>query len=104
MSTTFPLLFPLDRFYSRHHIALPNAELVTAEAVPQPYRALLCGEHDMTPTLEAFHKDRIHLRVLERWQEGHWRVHSATAVERPFHTKREEIRRRVERTPGCPRL
>ncbi len=76
MSTTFPLLFPLDRFYSRHHIALPNAELVTAEAVPQPYRALLCGEHDMTPTLEAFHKDRIHLRVLERWQEGEalWRL------------------------------
>jgi len=76
MSEAFPLLFPLDRFYARQEIALPEARRLTANEVPQPYRQLLCGEHDMTPTLEAFHKDRIHLRVLERWQEGEalWRL------------------------------
>lgn len=30
----------------------------------------------MTPTLEAFHRDRIRLRVLKRWEEGEalWRL------------------------------
>lgn len=76
MSAPFPPLFPLDRFYARHEIALPPVQTLAAEEVPQPYRQLLCGKHDMTPTLEAFHKDRIRLRVLERWQEGEalWRL------------------------------
>ena len=37
--------------------------------MPEPYRRLLVGNHDMTPTLEAFYGERLNLRVLERQQE-----------------------------------
>lgn len=64
------LAYPLDTFYDRTGRALPRMERVTEEEVPQPYRALLCGEHDMTPTLEAFHGERLHLRVYEYRRRG----------------------------------
>lgn len=38
--------------------------------VPDPQRSLLVHERDMTPTLEAFHKEPIHLRLLERRLES----------------------------------
>ena len=38
--------------------------------MPEPYRRLLVGFHDMTPTLEAFHGERLNLRVLERQHDG----------------------------------
>jgi chorismate-pyruvate lyase len=49
---------------------LPEVVAVAAEDVPQPYHQLLVGNHDMTPTLEAFHGERLNLRLLERRQEG----------------------------------
>ena len=36
----------------------------------RPCRQLLVHENDMTPTLEAFHAERIHLSVLARRLEG----------------------------------
>lgn len=59
-------LYPLDIFYKFHSLPLPKVEVIEGEAMPLPYRSLLVGQHDMTPTLEAFHKDRIHLQVVER--------------------------------------
>ena len=38
--------------------------------VPQPYRRLLVHEEDMTPTLEAFYGQSVHLHVLRRQQRG----------------------------------
>lgn len=75
-SQAFALLFPLDRFYARENLSIPLAEPLTAQEVPEPYRSLLCGAHDMTPTLEEFHADRIRLEVLKRWEEGEalWRL------------------------------
>jgi chorismate-pyruvate lyase len=72
----FALLFPLDRFYAREDLPMPLAEPLTAQEVPEPYCSLLCGAHDMTPTLEAFHQDRIRLEVRKRWEEGEalWRL------------------------------
>ena len=70
MSAPFNLLYPLDTFYAFTGRALPLATMLEAEEVPEPYHSLLVPEHDMTPTLEAFHGDRIHLRVLERRLEG----------------------------------
>jgi chorismate-pyruvate lyase len=49
---------------------LPPLEQVDGEAVPQPYRQLLVHHHDMTPTLERFHGQDIHLRVLGRRRKG----------------------------------
>jgi len=60
------LLFPMDQFYAQTARPLPATIRVAGEEVPDPYGPLLVGDHDMTPTLEAFHKDRILIRVIER--------------------------------------
>jgi chorismate-pyruvate lyase len=49
---------------------LPVVSAVDPADVPEPYHRLLVGHHDMTPTLESFHGERLNLRVLERQQEG----------------------------------
>lgn len=64
------LLYPLDEFYARAGLALPPVHAVDGEQVPEPYRQLLVHGHDMTPTLERFHEDRIHLQVLARVLDG----------------------------------
>ena len=51
-------LFPLSSF-------LAHYESVPAEQVPPPYRSLLVHEHHMTVTVEAFHKDKVDVKVLE---------------------------------------
>jgi chorismate-pyruvate lyase len=38
--------------------------------VPEPFRSLLVHADDMTPTLERFHGDKIHIRVLRRQLRG----------------------------------
>lgn len=72
MGSDRSLLYPLDTFYARRGLFLPPAEEISSAEMPQPYRQLLAGPHDMTPTLEAYHDDAIDLRVLER------RVHADT--------------------------
>lgn len=66
-----PLLEPLAVFYARVKRALPRAEALEGEAVPQPYRRLLVHQGDMTPTLEAFHGKTIHLKVIECNKDCH---------------------------------
>lgn len=64
------LLYPLDEFYRRAGLVVPRASLVTGAEVPEPYRMLLVHERDMTPTLEKYHADRIHLRTIGRRVDG----------------------------------
>lgn len=71
MESDFNLLFPLDRFYRRAGHPLPAVCRVPGAEVPQPYNQLLVGEHDMTPTLEAFHGNTIGLRVMQRELDDH---------------------------------
>ena len=59
-------LDPLAEAYSRRGIRLPAIERVEGSVIPQPYRELLVHVRDMTPTLEAFHGEAIHLRVMSR--------------------------------------
>ncbi len=66
MSESINLLCPLDRFYARAGRPLPHIDEVSGDEMPEPYRRLLVGDHDMTPTLQAFYGEDIHLRVLER--------------------------------------
>jgi chorismate-pyruvate lyase len=66
----YPHAHPLDEFYANAGLILPPLTIVPGEEVPQPYRQLLVHEGDMTPTLEAFHKARLHLEVLNREQRG----------------------------------
>lgn len=65
-----PAVYPLDDFYARAGVALPNVEVVPPESVPEPFRTLLVHANDMTPTLAAFHASTIGLRVLSREQRG----------------------------------
>ena len=59
-----PIAYPLDDFYAQARRPLPNIVAVNGADVPEPYRTLLVHDSDMTPTLEKFHADSIHLRVL----------------------------------------
>ena len=65
----------LERFYSRAGLAPPRMRVVRGDEVPQPYKLLLVHSQDMTPTLEAFHGQSIHLSVLsrERQDDVYWR-------------------------------
>jgi hypothetical protein len=51
-------LFPLSGF-------LAHSEVVAADQVPEPYHGLLVHEHHMTVTVEAFHKEKVDVKVLE---------------------------------------
>ncbi len=59
-----PLLYPLDDFYSRTGRELPAIEPIKGEAMPEPYNTLLVHQDDMTPTLQNFHRDSIHVHAL----------------------------------------
>jgi chorismate-pyruvate lyase len=66
----FSLIFPLDTFYEAAQRPLPHIEQIAGPEMPEPYRSLLVGEHDMTPTLEAFHGDKLGISLLEHTVEG----------------------------------
>jgi chorismate-pyruvate lyase len=68
MPTALPIAYPLDDFYAQQNLALPRIEAIDGKDVPEPYRSLLVHADDMTPTLEKFHGDKIHIRVLRRQQ------------------------------------
>jgi hypothetical protein len=63
-ATVNPIAYPLDDFYARAGRALPRIVAVSGAEIPEPQRTLLVHDSDMTPTLEKFHDNAIHLRVL----------------------------------------
>lgn len=64
------LIYPLDEFYARERTPLPRIEAVSPDQVPEPYRTLLVHDNDMTPTLEAYHRNTIHIEVWGRERQG----------------------------------
>jgi chorismate-pyruvate lyase len=64
------MLHPLSDFYSDAGTALPDLEPIDGSQMPQPYRRLLVHAADMTPTLETFCGDRIHLKRLKVRRAG----------------------------------
>lgn len=65
-----PIAHPLDEFYLKMGLPLPPIEQVRAEEVPEPYQTLLVHNDDMTPTLEKFYRETVHLRVFRSEQRG----------------------------------
>jgi hypothetical protein len=65
-----PIAYPLDDFYSQAGMQLPRIEAITGEDVPEPQRSLLVHTDDMTPTLEKFHGQKIHIHALRSQQRG----------------------------------
>jgi chorismate-pyruvate lyase len=70
VSEGLELLFPLDRFYQAAGWPIPDVRPIPGEEMPEPYRGLLVHSRDMTPTLEAYHGERIHLHTMERREES----------------------------------
>jgi len=58
------ILYPLTDFYSEAGEMLPYIDVIDGSVMPQPYRRLLMHDHDMTPTLEAFTGEELHLKLL----------------------------------------
>lgn len=69
-STMADAVFPLNEFYARAGLPLPRFELLPESGVPEPWHRLLVHDDDMTPTLEAYHADEIHIQVLGRERRG----------------------------------
>src|SRR6266436_2729441 len=65
-----PIVYPLDEFYSRAALPLPVIEPLTGAQVPEPYRTLLVHQNDMTPTLEEYHGEAIHLKIISSEVRG----------------------------------
>ena len=63
-----PFLYPLDEFYAQAQRCLPTIESMPGEQVPEPYKSLLVHTNDMTSTLERFHGESVHLKVLSSQQ------------------------------------
>lgn len=87
MAQNLNLMFPLDRFYQADGRPLPEISQVDGKDIPDPYRALLVGNHDMTPTLEAFHGGRIEIQTLERLHESTSNKSATDSIDR--HPKPE---------------
>ena len=62
--------YPLSDFYARAKLPLPRIEAIPADAVPEPFRALLVHHNNLTPMLEDVHKHPIHLEILNRERRG----------------------------------
>ena len=63
------LLFPLSEFYKRSGTEMPEVEIIDGDAIPEPYKRLLVHNDDMTSVLQNFHKQSIHLRLIEYFEE-----------------------------------
>jgi len=57
------------RFCPRDDHLLLQLERLRRSEVPPPYGKLLVHSSDMTPTIETFYQQPIHLRVVKRWLE-----------------------------------
>ena len=63
-------IFPLDEFYAEAGRTLLSFQSVAGSDVPEPYRGLLVHDRDMTPTLQAFYHDSIHIEVIRSGRDG----------------------------------
>ena len=59
------LLYPLNEFYEEARLPLPAARALGDAEIPEPCRAILVHDRDMTPTIEEVYGRRVELRVLK---------------------------------------
>jgi chorismate-pyruvate lyase len=70
MSPAIDHFAPFTGFYADAKATPPVATVIDGALMPEPYRSLLVNDGDMTPTLERFHRCKLHLRVLGRVHAG----------------------------------
>jgi hypothetical protein len=59
-------LMPLQFFYAREGMALPEIRFIEGDEMPEPEKSLLVHETDMTPRLSEYHEAELGIRVLEK--------------------------------------
>ncbi|MDX1563747.1 MAG: hypothetical protein R3236_00010 [Phycisphaeraceae bacterium] len=64
------LMRPLVDFYTTHGQSVPSVQEIEGDQMPEPYRQLLVHSNDMTPTLEDYWAEPIHLKPLLIHQEN----------------------------------
>lgn len=58
------LLWPLNLFYNRFERQMPEVTPLFEQHMPEPYKQLLVHKNNMTPTLETYHSDTIHIERI----------------------------------------
>jgi chorismate-pyruvate lyase len=66
------ILFPLDAAYAQAGVDGPTARRIHSEDIPDPYRALLVHEGNMTATLEHHFHGAVGLQLLSAVHDGSW--------------------------------
>jgi hypothetical protein len=66
MST--PELQPFNEFYRVRGTPLPRIEIIEGIDLPEPYRWMLDHDGTMTPRLQEFYGDTLHIRLLQKRQ------------------------------------
>lgn len=61
---TASLMWPLNLFYAYYRRDMPEITPLFDWHMPEPFKRLLAHERNMTPTLETFHRDSIHIERL----------------------------------------
>jgi chorismate-pyruvate lyase len=69
---TAGILYPLDYGYALAGLTPPTAREIEPEDIPDPYRALLAHDDDMTQTLERHTGGPVVVRPLSAGSRGRW--------------------------------
>ena len=70
MSSAIDHFAPFHGFYADAKTSPPATTAIAGATMPEPYRSLLVNDGDMTPTLEKFHRCKLHLKLLGRVHVG----------------------------------
>jgi chorismate-pyruvate lyase len=70
MSPAIDHFAPFIGFYADAKAKPPATAAIDGAQMPEPYRSLLVNDGDMTPTLEQFHRCKLHLQIMGRVHAG----------------------------------
>ena len=78
MENTLSSLYPLDVLYKQFELTLPPYHFIPAGDIPLPQVELLAHDADMTPTVEAYYKQKVNLRVIHKIVEKEYLMRMVT--------------------------
>ena len=67
---TLSLLWPMNLLSAYCRRVTPQFTPLFEQQIPEPYRQLLVHQRNMTPTLEDYHGDTIHIERLNALADG----------------------------------
>ncbi len=96
---------PLHSFCRRHGRPTPDFQLLNVADIPMPYRDLLVHKDDMTPILQAYYKQPLVVRVLDKDMDRNWLAREVVLIGELDQVVAEygAIRIRLDRFDADPR-